>query len=89
MSNPIKHVRETGEFVQISPVDWTRKPKPAVMGYRKDDYTPIPSDNETLKYWKRVYEEKVRENARLEMEINDLKWDITFLKDQLRQAREK
>ena len=82
MTNPITHVRETGEYVQI-------KPKPSVMGYRKDDYTPIPSDNETLKYWKRIYEEKCRENARLEMEINDLKWDITFLKDQLRQAREK
>jgi hypothetical protein len=27
MSNPIKHVRETGEYVSI-------KPKPAVMGYR-------------------------------------------------------
>jgi len=80
MTNPIKHVRETGEHVSI-------KPKPAVMGYRKDDYTPIPSDNETLKYWKRIYEEKCRENARLEMEINDLKWDITFLKDQLRQGK--
>ena len=78
MTNPIKHVRETGEFVQISPVDWTRKPN-----------DPIPSDNETLLYWKRVYEEKCREVARLDMEINDLKWDITFLKDQLRQAREK
>ena len=68
MSNPIKHVRETGEYVNI---------------------TPIASDNETLLYWKRVYEEKCREVARLDMEINDLKWDITFLKDQLRQAREK
>ena len=37
MSNPIKHVRETGEYVNI---------------------TPIASDNETLKYWKRIYEEK-------------------------------
>ena len=68
MSNPIKHVRETGEYVNI---------------------TPIASDNETLLYWKRVYEEKCREVARLDMEINDLKWDITFLKDQLRQQREK
>ena len=68
MSNPITHVRETGEYVNI---------------------TPISSDNETLKYWKRVYEEKCREVARLDMEINDLKWDIVFLKDQLRQAREK
>ena len=68
MSNPIKHVRETGEYVNI---------------------TPIASDNETLIYWKRVYEEKCREVARLDMEINDLKWDITFLKDQMRQAREK
>ena len=68
MSNPIKHVRETGEYVNI---------------------TPIASDNETLLYWKRVYEEKCREVARLDMEINDLKWDITFLKDQLRQEREK
>ena len=53
--NPIKHVRETGEYVNI---------------------TPIASDNETLIYWKRVYEEKCREVARLDMEINDLKWDI-------------
>ena len=68
MSNPIKHVRETGEYVNI---------------------TPIASDNETLKYWKRVYEEKCREVARLDMEINDLKWDIEFLKDQQRQQREK
>ena len=67
MSNPITHVRETGEYVNI---------------------TPIASDNETLKYWKRIYEEKVRENARLDMKIEDLKWDIEFLKDQLRQARE-
>ena len=67
MTNPITHVRETGEYVNI---------------------TPIASDNETLIYWKRVYEEKVRENARLESEIKDLKWDITFLKDELRQARE-
>ena len=67
MTNPIKHVRETGEYVNI---------------------TPIASDNETLKYWKRIYEEKVRENARLDMEIEDLKWDIEFLKDELRQARE-
>ena len=78
MSNPIKHVRETGEYVSI-------KPKPAVMGYRADD--PIPSDNNTLLYWKRVYEEKCREVARLDMEINDLKWDITFLKDQMRQGK--
>ena len=68
MSNPIKHVRETGEYVNI---------------------TPIASDNETLLYWKRVYEEKYREVARLDMDIEDLKWDIVFLKDQLRQAREK
>ena len=79
MSNPIKHVRETGEYVSI-------KPKPAVMGYRQDD--PIPSDNNTLLYWKRVYEERCREVARLDMEIEDLKWDITFLKDQLRQKGE-
>ena len=84
MSNPIKHVRETGEYVQI-------KPKPAEMGYRADeevDNTPIPSNNETLIYWKRIYEEKCREVARLDMEINDLKWDIVFLKDQLRQKGE-
>ena len=68
MSNPINHVRETGEYVNI---------------------TPIASDNDTLVYWKRVYEEKCREVARLDMEINDLKWDITFLKDQQRQQREK
>ena len=68
MTNPIKHVRETGEYVNI---------------------TPIASDNETLLYWKRVYEEKCREVARLDMEINDLKWDIEFLKDQQRQQREK
>ncbi len=68
MSNPIKHVRETGEYVNI---------------------TPIASDNETLLYWKRIYEEKCREVARLDMEINDLKWDIEFLKDQQRQQREK
>ena len=78
MSNPIKHVRETGEYVSI-------KPKPAVMGYRADD--PIPSDNTTLLYWKKAFEDKVREVARLDMEINDLKWDITFLKDQLRQGK--
>ena len=66
MTNPITHVRETGEYVNI---------------------TPIASDNQTLIYWKRVYEEKCRENARLEMEINDLKWDITFLKDQMRQGK--
>ena len=80
MSNPIKHVRETGEYVSI-------KPKPAVMGYRADD--PIPSDNETLLYWKKAFEDKVREVARLESEKEDLNWSITFLKDQLRQAREK
>ena len=80
MSNPIKHVRETGEYVSI-------KPKPAVMGYRADD--PIPSDNETLLYWKQAFEDKVREVARLESEKEDLNWSITFLKDQLRQAREK
>ena len=68
MSNPITHVRETGEYVNI---------------------TPIASDNDTLVYWKRVYEEKCREVARLDMDIEDLKWDIVFLKDQLRQAREK
>ena len=68
MTNPITHVRETGEHVQI---------------------IPKPVDDEKHHYWMRVYEEKVRENTRLEMEINDLKWDITFLKDQLRQAREK
>ncbi len=68
MSNPITHVRETGEYVNI---------------------TPIASDNDTLVYWKRVYEEKCREVARLDMEINDLKWDIEFLKDQQRQQREK
>ena len=78
MSNPIKHVRETGEYVSI-------KPKPAVMGYRADD--PIPSDNNTLLYWKQAFEDKVREVARLDMEINDLKWDITFLKDQMRQGK--
>ena len=79
MSNPIKHVRETGEYVQI-------KPKPAVMGYRADD--PIPSNNETLLYWKKAFEDKVREVARLESEKEDLNWSITYLKDQLRQARE-
>ena len=79
MSNPIKHVRETGEYVSI-------KPKPAVMGYRADD--PIPSDNETLLYWKKAFECKVREVARLESEKEDLNWSITYLKDQLRQARE-
>lgn len=79
MSNPIKHVRETGEYVSI-------KPKPAVMGYRADD--PIPSDNETLLYWKKAFEDKVREVARLESEKEDLNWSITYLKDQLRQARE-
>ena len=79
MTNPIKHVRETGEYVSI-------KPKPAVMGYRQDD--PIPSDNETLLYWKKAFEDKVREVARLESEKEDLNWSITYLKDQLRQARE-
>ena len=79
MSNPIKHVRETGEYVSI-------KPKPAVMGYRQDD--PIPSDNTTLLYWKQAFEDKVREVARLESEKEDLNWSITYLKDQLRQARE-
>ena len=77
MTNPIKHVRETGEFVQISPVDWTRKPN-----------DPIPSDNETLLYWKKAFEDKVRENARLDSELNDAKWDIEFLTEALRQARE-
>ena len=67
MTNPIKHVRETGEYVQI-------KPKPV--------------DDEKHHYWMRVYEEKCRENARLDMEIEDLKWDIEFLKDELRQASE-
>ena len=67
MSNPIKHVRETGEYVNI---------------------TPIASDNETLIYWKRVYEEKCREVARLEEEIKDQKWEIIFLKDQRRQYME-
>ena len=79
MSNPIKHVRETGEYVSI-------KPKPAVMGYRADD--PIPSNNETLLYWKKAFECKVRENTRLKSELDDLEWDITFLKDQLRQKEE-
>ena len=79
MSNPIKHVRETGEYVSI-------KPKPAVMGYRADD--PIPSNNETLLYWKKAFEDKVRENARLDSELNDAKWDIEFLTEALRQARE-
>ena len=87
MSNPIKHVRETGEFVQISPVDYVRKPKPAVMGYRADD--PIPSDNETLLYWKKAFEDKVRENTRLKSELNDAEWDITFLKEEIRQLRER
>ena len=68
MTNPIKHVRETGEYVNITPID---------------------SNNDTLLYWKRVYEEKCREVAKLDMDIEDLKWDIVFLKDQLRQAREK
>ena len=72
MTNPITHVRETGEYVNI---------------------TPISSDNETLKYWKRVYEEKCRELTRLDhklnLEINDLEWEIAFLKDELRQLREK
>ena len=80
MSNPIKHVRETGEYVSI-------KPKPAVMGYRADD--PIPSDNETLLYWKKAFECKVRENTRLKSELDDMEWEITFLKDQIRQLREK
>ena len=79
MSNPIKHVRETGEHVSI-------KPKPAVMGYRADD--PIPSNNETLLYWKQAFECKVRENTRLKSELDDLEWEITFLKDQLRQKEE-
>ena len=79
MSNPIKHIRETGEYVSI-------KPKPAVMGYRADD--PIPSNNETLLYWKKAFEDKVRENARLDSELNDAKWDIEFLTEALRQARE-
>ena len=65
MSNPIKHVRETGEFVQISPVDWTRKPN-----------DPIPSDNETLLYWKKAFECKVRENARLEDRIKFLRMEL-------------
>jgi len=78
MSNPIKHVRETGEFVQISPVDWTRKPN-----------DPIPSDNETLLYWKKAFECKVRENTRLKSELNDAEWDITFLKEEIRQLRER
>ena len=73
MSNPIKHVRETGEFVQISPVDYVRK----------------PVDDEKHHYWMRVYEEKVRENTRLDMEINDLKWEITFLEEEIRQLRER
>ena len=67
MSNPIKHVRETGEYVSI-------KPKPAVMGYRQDD--PIPSDNETLLYWKKAFECKVRENARLEDRIKFLRMEL-------------
>ena len=79
MSNPIKHVRETGEYISI-------KPKPAVMGYRQDD--PIPSDNNTLLYWKKAFENKVREVARLDSELNDAKWDIEFLTEALRQARE-
>ena len=78
MTNPIKHVRETGEFVQISPVDWTRKPN-----------DPIPSDNETLLYWKKAFECKVRENTRLKSELNDAEWDITFLKEEIRQLRER
>ena len=79
MSNPIKHVRETGEYVSI-------KPNPAVMGQRADD--PIPSDNNTLIYWKKAFQDKVRENARLDSELNDAKWDIEFLTEALRQARE-
>ena len=84
MTNPIKHVRETGEFVQISPVDYVRKPKPAVMGYRADD--PIPSDNETLIYWKKAFEDKVRENARLEDRIKVLRMELDVTKSMVDQA---
>ena len=82
MSNPIKHVRETGECVQISPVDYVRKPKPAVMGYRADD--PIPSNNETLLYWKKAFECKVRENARLEDRIKVLGMELDCIKSMIK-----
>ena len=77
MTNPIKHVRETGEYVSI-------KPKPAVMGYRQDD--PIPSDNETLLYWKKAFEDKVRENARLEDRIKVLRMELDAVKSMVDQA---
>ena len=71
---------------RIEPIVYADKPKPAVMGYRSDD--PIPSNNDTLIYWKNAFEDKVRENARLDSELNDAKWDIEFLTEALRQARE-
>jgi hypothetical protein len=54
------------------------KPKPAVMGYRADE--PIPSNNETLIYWKNAFEDKVRENARLEDRIKVLRMEIDAVK---------
>ena len=65
------------------------KPKPAVMGYRADDEpdrTSIPSCNVTLVYWKNAFEEKVRENARLEDRIKVLRMELDAVKSMVDQA---
>ena len=90
------------------------KPKPAVMGYRKDDipggdiggdiepeYTAngeinpfhgtddtahISSSNRTLVYWKDAFEEKVRENVRLEDRIKVLRMELDAVKSMVDQA---
>ena len=69
---------------RIEPVVYKDKPKPAVMGYRADD--PIPSDNETLIYWKKAFEDKVRENARLEDRIKVLRMELDAVKSMVDQA---
>ena len=67
---------------RIEPIVYTDKPKPAVMGYRSDD--PIPSNNETLIYWKKAFEDKVRENARLEDRIKVLGMELDAIKSMIK-----
>lgn len=69
---------------RIEPIVYKDKPKPAVMGYRSDD--PIPSNNETLIYWKKAFEDKVRENARLEDRIKVLRMELDVTKSMVDQA---
>ena len=69
---------------RIEPIVYKDKPKPAVMGYRSDD--PIPSNNDTLIYWKNAFEDKVRENARLEDRIKVLRMELDVTKSMVDSA---